>query len=67
MKDELTALSKSAEHFGDALSLGVVIMTLVDWLPSVTALGSFIWLCFRFYETWLGVQIKRRELKNLDK
>ncbi len=36
---------------GDIFSLGVVIATLVNWLPDIAALASIVWMCLRIYET----------------
>ena len=52
-------MNEASKIGGDILSLSVVVTTLVDWLPSVAALISIIWGCFRIYETktvqgWLG-------------
>lgn len=36
---------------GDILSLGVVLATLAQWLPSVAALFTIVWTSIRIYET----------------
>lgn len=53
------------EHFEiaaktvDALSVGVLIGTIFQWLPAVASLLTVIWTAIRIYETktvqrWLG-------------
>ena len=49
----------------DWTSIGVVLGTLMNFLPAVAALASLIWTCIRIYETktvqdWL----KARKAKN---
>lgn len=44
---------------GDALSLGVLIAAIVQWLPAVASLLTIIWTAIRIYESktvqrWLG-------------
>lgn len=44
---------------GDVVSVGVVVGTLAQWLPSVATLFTIIWMAIRIYETktvqrWLG-------------
>jgi hypothetical protein len=34
----------------DGISIGVVLTTLVGWLPALAALVSIIWGCLRIYE-----------------
>lgn len=36
---------------GDVVSIGVVVGTLADWLPSIAAFTSIVWACIRIYET----------------
>jgi chromate transport protein ChrA len=40
-----------ARPFGDAVSLGVVVATIAEWLPSVAALLTVVWTAIRIYET----------------
>ena len=49
----------AAKHVGDALSVSVVVTSLMGWLPAVAAMLSIIWTLIRIYETetvrrWLG-------------
>lgn len=43
----------------DAVSIGVVIGTLANWLPHVAALFSLIWTAIRVYE-WVSSKISKR-------
>lgn len=47
----MTNLPQHVKVAADALSLSAVISTLFGWLPSATALLSFVWICIRLYET----------------
>ena len=47
----LENLSESTKHIGDLLSLGVVLATIADWLPSVAALLTVVWTAIRIWET----------------
>jgi len=38
-------------RIGDALSLGIVVGTLAQWLPSVAAFFTIVWTGIRIYET----------------
>ena len=41
----------AVERVGDILSLGVVVATLAQWLPSVAAGLSIVWTVIRIFET----------------
>jgi hypothetical protein len=50
---------ETIKHIGDALSVSVVLATIVSWLPAVAAVLSIFWTAIRIYETstvqkWLG-------------
>ena len=47
----LGALSEPAKHVGDAVSVGVTIATIAQWLPAVAALFTIVWTAIRIYET----------------
>ena len=47
----LDSLSDSTKQAGDLLSLGVVLATIADWLPSVAALLTIVWTLIRIWET----------------
>ena len=47
----LDHLSDSTKHAGDLLSLGVVLATIAEWLPSVAALLTIVWTLIRIWET----------------
>lgn len=36
---------------GDVVSVGIVVGTLANWLPSLAALFTVIWTAIRIYET----------------
>ena len=40
-----------ARPFGDAVSFGVVVATIAEWLPAVAALLTVLWTAIRIYET----------------
>ncbi len=39
------------KHVIDVTSIGALVATLFGWLPHVTALLTFVWMCIRIYET----------------
>lgn len=41
---------ETAKTVGDGTSLGVVVLSLLQYIPEVTAALSLIWICFRLYE-----------------
>ena len=45
------ALPETVTVAGDLLSVGVVVGTLVQFLPSAAALFTIIWTAIRIYET----------------
>jgi hypothetical protein len=47
----MTEYSESTKNLIDGLSLVTVIGTLMDMLPSVSALLSIVWVGIRIYET----------------
>ena len=47
----LDHLSEPAKHVGDAVSVGVTIATIAQWLPAVAALLTVVWTAIRIYET----------------
>jgi hypothetical protein len=42
---------ESAKQTADLVSLGVVLATIADWLPSVAALLTIVWPAIRIWET----------------
>ncbi|MGZ8311713.1 MAG: hypothetical protein ACXWUP_09085 [Allosphingosinicella sp.] len=40
-----------AKPFGDAVSIGVAIATVAEWLPAVAALLTIVWTAIRIWET----------------
>jgi hypothetical protein len=44
-------LGSAAVKLGDGLSVGVVLGSLVDMLPSIAASVSIVWGLIRIYET----------------
>ncbi|WP_114954322.1 hypothetical protein [Sphingosinicella terrae] len=54
MSESPLPLAQSGElshHVGDAISLGVVLATIAEWLPAVAALLTVVWTAIRIYET----------------
>ena len=47
----LDHLREPAKHVGDAVSVGVTIATIAQWLPAVAALLTIVWTAIRIYET----------------
>lgn len=50
---------ETVKHIGDALSMSLVLATIVSWLPAVAAVLSIVWTLLRIYESptvqkWLG-------------
>ena len=57
----LASLSESTKHTGDLLSLGVVLATIADWLPSVAALLTIVWTAIRIWETRTVQRLVKRD------
>ena len=49
---------------GDVLSLGVVLGTLAQVLPSIAAVFTIVWTAIRIYETKTVQRLLRRQLKD---
>lgn len=47
------------KHIGDALSVSVVVATLVQWLPAAAAFVSLLWGIGRLIEMWTGKTISQ--------
>ena len=43
--------SETAKHNVDLASVGVIVATVVAWLPNIASLLSVIWFAIRIYET----------------
>lgn len=59
-------IDEHAKVVADVLSVGIVISTIVSYLPAGAALVSIIWGCIRIYETktvqgWLARGKARRK------
>lgn len=52
---------ESVKHGADVLSVGVVLATLAQWLPSVAALFTLIWTLIRIWETKTVQRLLGRE------
>jgi hypothetical protein len=63
MTDPLAFLSDTAKHWGDALSIGGLVASLLGWLPGVTALLVLVWTGMRIYECYLNIRLRHRELE----
>lgn len=56
---------ETAKHTLDYISAGVVVATIVNWLPAIAALASLVYTVIRIYESdtgkrclsWLGRNI----------
>jgi len=53
--------SGMARPFGDAVSLGVVLATIAEWLPAVAALLTVVWTAIWIYETKTVQRMLRRQ------
>ena len=51
----------TARHIGDIGSLGVILATVANWLPSIASLLSIIWVGIRIYETRTVQALLRRK------
>lgn len=65
MMKHVHEINEHTKHLLDWTSIGVVLGTLMNFLPAVAALASLIWSCIRIYETktvqdWL----KKRRAKH---
>lgn len=49
-----------ARPFGDAVSLGVVVATVAEWLPALAALLTIVWTAIRIWETKTVQRLVRR-------
>jgi hypothetical protein len=52
----------------DFTFVGLLLMTLLGWLPHITTVVTLVWSCIRLYETktvqaWLGRRRARRARK----
>lgn len=45
---EITGAEK---HFADVASIGALIGVFMSWLPTATALVTFLWVSVRLFET----------------
>ena len=59
MTDPQAALG-GARPVGDAISIGVAVATVADWLPAVAALLTIVWTIIRIYETRTVQRLLRR-------
>ena len=64
----INEINEHTKHLIDWTSIGVVLGTLMNFLPAIAALTSLIWTCIRIYETktiqgWLA---KRKAKKNAE-
>lgn len=42
---------EAVKHVGDALSVSVVVTTIMGWLPALAAALSIVWTLIRIWET----------------
>lgn len=48
------------KHVMDAASVGVVVGTVLNYLPAAAALLTIVWTCIRIYETETVQRILKR-------
>lgn len=55
MRDQVTefynSLTPETKQVFDLGSIGVVIASIMAWIPAATAVLSFVWIAIRVYET----------------
>lgn len=44
-------MTEQFKQVADVGAVSTLIATLFSWLPSATALVTFVWICIRLYET----------------
>lgn len=59
----MTNDTETAKHVVDVFSIGTVIGTLADILPSVAAIFTVVWTSIRIYETETVQRILRRRAR----
>ncbi|OJW58023.1 MAG: hypothetical protein BGO57_12285 [Sphingomonadales bacterium 63-6] len=60
MRDFFSNLSSGTKHTIDAVSIGTVVASIVQWLPSIAALLSVVWTAIRIYESPTIQRLVRR-------
>ena len=56
----LAQQQEQLKHAVDALSVGVVVGTILQWLPALAALFTIIWTAIRIWETETVQRLFRR-------
>lgn len=51
MKDPFSNMDESVKHIVDGVSIMATLGTLIEMLPSISALLSIIWVAIRIFET----------------
>jgi len=51
MKDPFTQLDESTKYLLDGVSLIATLGSLIEMLPTISALLSIVWVSIRIYET----------------
>jgi hypothetical protein len=51
MKDPFTQLDDSTKHLLDGVSIIATLGSLIEMLPTISALLSIVWVSIRIYET----------------
>jgi hypothetical protein len=64
MIKQVHEINEHTKHLLDWTSIGVVLGTLMNFLPAIAALASLVWSCIRIYETktvqdWLKKRSKK--------
>jgi hypothetical protein len=56
----MAGVDEQIKHTVDAVSAGVVVGALVDWLPPMAAAFTIVWTGIRIYETKTAQRLCRR-------
>lgn len=55
MRDQITefynGLAPETKQVFDLGSIGIVVASVLSWIPAATAVLSFVWVAIRIYET----------------
>lgn len=62
--DVFQHLSDTAKHWLDALSIGALVATLLDYLPGMTAALVFVWTAMRIFESYQAIILNNRKLRD---
>lgn len=57
-------LSDTVKHWIDALSLGALVASILEWVPETTALLVLAWTVMRMVESYQAIKLNRRRLRD---